>query len=300
MPGWRPGASCTRRIRYEFDANGRLRPPAGSTRPSSPARSLFDRAQADFALVFEPKVQVPAQNGAYTAGIVRGGAGSLPAPPAGGHLRLQAIARGTPANAAPVFGDERDVVAGVEPDGSFVTSYGFTLPPGRYAVEVAIRDPASGRGAVTKVDVESPDYAGKTMVVSPLAVLAGLDAGGPATAGPDPYEAFAIGSERLRPRAGNLLGRADSLRLLVLVHNAPLDAATGRASVRASFTVLQDGTVVAKGAEQSFDTPGAVPMVGPISLAPFMPGRYLARVEIADGVGKALVVRETPFEVRVP
>lgn len=289
-----------RDLRFEFEANGRLRPLAAASPAASPAHSWFDRPPADFALAFEAKIQVPAQDGAYTAGIVRGGANALPALPAGGRHRLRAIARGTPAAGPAVFGEERDVVAVVEPDGSFVTSYGFRLPPGRYAVEVGVRDPATGRGATTTVDVESSDYRGNAMIVSALAVLAGLDEGTAAPAEPDPYEAFAIGSTRLRPRAGNLLRQADSLRLLVLVHNASLDATTGRASLRASFTVVQDGQVIARSSAQEFQTAGAVPSVGPIPLAAFPPGRYLARVEIADGVANATVVRETPFEVKVP
>ncbi len=286
-------------IAYAFGADGRLRPGAAATGEVSPARTPFDRPASDFALSFEPVIQVPAQNGAYTAGILRGGPGSLP-PPAGGLLRLTAASRSTPGAGPAAVGDQRTVVAAVDPDGSFVTSYGFTLPAGRHEVEVALLDPATGRGAVAKVPVEAPDYAGKAMIVSPLAVLAGLEDAGTASAGLDPYEAFAIGSQRLRPRAGNGLLRTDSLRLLVLVHNAPLDAATGKAALKVSFSVLQGGQPIARGTDQRFDTAGAVPMVGPISLAPFVAGSYVARVEVADEVGKAVVVRETPFQVKVP
>ena len=287
-------------IGYEFDSAGRLRPLAAPAPAASAVRALLDRQGGDFTVAFEPKVQVPGQGGTYTAGILCGPPGSLAAPSGGGEARLKAIARATPAAGVVVLGDERDVVAEVAADGSFVTSYGFTLPPGRYAVAVALLDPASGRGAIAVLDVESPDFGGAAMAVSPLAVLAGLEEAGTAPGGPDPYAAFAIGSQRLRPRAGNVLTQADSLSLLVLVHNAAIDPATGKASLKASFGVLREGTLVAKGKEQAFETAGAVPMVGPISLAPFTPGRYVAHVEIADEVGKASVVRETPFEVRPP
>jgi len=160
-----------------------------------------------------------------------------------------------------------------------------------------VLDPGSGRGAVTTADIEGPDYAGKAMVVSPLAVLTGDAGGGGRATDSDPLAAFAIGTERLSPRAGNVLSQADSLRLLVLVHNAALDPGTARASLKASFSVLQDGKVVAKGKDQVFETAGAAPSVGPIPLAPFAPGRYVARVEIADEVIKSVVVRETSFEV---
>jgi hypothetical protein len=92
----------------------------------------------------------------------------------------------------------------------------------------------------------------------------------------------------------------DSLKLLVLVHNATIDPSSSRASLRAAFSVLQDGKVVAKSKDQIFDTAGAAPSVGPIALTPFAPGRYLARVEITDEISKIVIVRETPFEVTAP
>jgi GWxTD domain-containing protein len=287
-------------IGYEFAADGRLRPLAAVARPSSPAAALLERPSADFTLSFEPKIQVPAQSGSYVAGVLRGLPGSLTLPPGEPFARLQAVARAVRPTGAAVPGDERDVVAEVAPDGSFISSYGLTLPAGRFAVKVALFDPMTGRGAVTALDIESPDYAGGTLVVSPLVVLAGLEEAASAPGGPDPYAAFAIGSQRLRPRAGNVLEQGGSLRLLVLLHNAPLDPASGRASIKASFSVLREGAVVAKSSEQAYDTAGAAPSVGPIPLTPFSPGRYVARVEIADGVGKTVVVRETPFEVRLP
>ena len=85
----------------------------------------------------------------------------------------------------------------------------------------------------------------------------------------------------------------------MLVHNATLEPGTARASLKASFSVLQDGKVVAKGKDQVFDTAGSAPSVGPIRLAAFAPGRYLAQVEVTDAVSKTTVVRETPFEVIV-
>jgi GWxTD domain-containing protein len=287
-------------IRYEFGADGRLRPTVAVPRAAAPApavspvRALADRPRADFAAVFETKIQVPGQGGAYTAGILRGGAGALPVPTGGAPVRLRALARSAPAAGPAIDTPETDVFAAVGPDGSFVTSYGFTLAPGRYRVSLAVLDPATGRGAVPALDVEAPDYSAKGLVVSPLVVLSGE---APPAAASDPWAAFAIGSERLAARAGNVLAQSESLKLLVLVHNAAVDPATSKASLKASFTVLQDARVIAKGRDQAFETPGAVPTVGPIALAPFTPGRYLARVEITDEVGKTAVVRETPFEV---
>jgi GWxTD domain-containing protein len=288
-------------VQYEFQPNGRLRPLAAAVPPPSPSKAavLLDQPRSDFAAEFEMKVQMPGQGGCYTAGVLRGGAGALPPSPAGQPAPLRAVARATPEAGDRVAFAEREVFALVQPDGSFVTSYGFTLPPGRYSISIGLLEPASGRSTVATGTVETPDYAGKALVVGPLVVASGAEAAATSSAA-DPYAAFAIGGERLVPRPGNVLSQAESLRLLVLVHNAALDPSTLKASLRVAFSVLQDGKLVAKGKEQYFDTPGAAPEVGPIALTPFAPGRYLARVEITDEVAKTVVVRETPFEVRPP
>ena len=287
-------------VQYEFQPNGRLRPLAAAAAPLSKAAALLDEPRSDFAAEFEMKIQMPAHGGAYTAGFLHGAAGALPPTLGGGQpAPLRAMARATPEAGDRVVFAERDVFALVRPDGSFVTSYGFTLPPGRYTVSIGLLEPTTGRGTVTAGSVETPDYAGKALVVGPLVVLSGAEGAG-AGSTTDPYAAFVIGGDRLVPRPGNVLSQADSLRLLVLVHNGALDPSTLKASMRAAFSVMQDGKLVAKGKEQYFDTPGAAPEVGPIALTPFAPGRYLARVEITDEVAKAVVVRETPFEVRPP
>jgi GWxTD domain-containing protein len=286
-------------LQYEFGPNGRLRPlPAAAAPPPRPAVQL-DQLRSDFAAEFEMKVQMPGQGGAYTAALLHGAAGALPPTLGGGKpVPLSAVARATPEAGNPVAFAEREVLALVQPDGSFVTSYGFALPPGRYSISIGLLEPTSGRSTVATGTVETPDYAGKALVVGPLVVLSGEEAA--ATSAADPYAAFVVRGDRLVPRLGNVLSQAESLRLLVLVHNATLDPSNNKASLRAAFSVLQDGKLVAKGKEQYFDTPGAAPEVGPIALTPFAPGRYLARVEITDEVTKTVVVRETPFEVRPP
>jgi len=286
-------------VQYEFGPDGHLRPLSAAAAPPSKPAIQLDQLRSDFAAEFEMKVQMPGQGGAYTAGLLHGAAGALPPTLGDGKpVPLRTVARATPEAGDPVAFTDREVFALVQPDGSFVTSYGFALPPGRYSISIGLLEPTSGRSTVTTGTVETPDYAGKALVVGPLVVLSGAAAAASSSA--DPYAAFTIGGDRLVPRPGNALSQAESLRLLVLVHNAAVDASTNKASLRAAFSVLQDGKVVAKGKEQYFDTPGAAPEVGPIALTPFAPGRYLARVEITDEVAKTVVVRETPFEVRPP
>ena len=288
-------------IRYEFAANGRLRPLSSIVTTSSSAAALLDEPRADFALAFEVKLQVPAAAGSYSAGILRGEPGAIaPAQIAPGRpVALDVAARAVPTSGNPVAVPGRRVQAVAWPDGSFLTSFGLALPPGTYTVAVAVVEPASGRAAVARVPLDVPDYAKGPLAIGPLMVLTESDKLGAAEQ-IDPYSAFIVGSEHLYARPGNVLTPADSLRLLLLIQNAAVSPETKKASLRAMFTVLKDGRPVAKGSEQVFETPGAAASVGPIPLTDFAAGQYLARVEVNDDVAKTRVVRETPFTVKPP
>lgn len=288
-------------IAYTFTANGRLLPLSRSGAASSQAAAALEQSRADFPLVFEIKLQVPAPSGAYTAGLLRGETGAIP--PAqvvtGQPVALDVAARAVAASGAPVAVPGRRVQAVAGPDGSFLTSFGLVLPPGTYTVTVAVVEPTSGRAAVAIVPIDVPDYAKGPLAIGPIMVLTGPDNLG-AAEHVDPYSAFIVGPEHLYARPGNVLTPADSIRLLLLVQNAAVSPETKKASLRAMFTVLKDGRPVARGSEQVFDTAGAAASVGPLPLADFAAGRYLARVEVNDDVGHVRVVREATFEVRPP
>lgn len=286
-------------IRYEFAPNGRLRPLAvAGPRPTGP--SWFDLPSADFPLAYDVALQTPGVAGAYSAGILSSGPDVVPsAPPqAGKPLALRVRARAVPQSGSSIDLPERDLAAVVRADGSFLTSYGLLLPPGHYDVKIGVRLPESGKAAFTTVSLDAPDYASKELVVGTLAVLAAAPDGLGATEGVDPYAAFITAGEHLYPRVGNRLTTSDSLRLLVLVHGAALAGDGKKAALRARFSVSKDGKLVARGSEQAFDTASAAPSVGPIALAPFGPGRYLARVEIDDDVAGVHLAREATFEIQ--
>ncbi|HEY3380918.1 MAG TPA: GWxTD domain-containing protein [Vicinamibacterales bacterium] len=288
-------------IGYRFTAAGLLRPLSSVAPTSSGATTLLDGSRADFSLSFEMKLQVPTPVGGYSAGILRGEPGAiLPAQFTPGRpVDLDVTACAVPASGDPVTVPGRRVQAVAKPDGSFLTTVGLALPPGTYDVAVAVLEPASGRAAVAHVPFDVPDYAKGPLAIGPLMVLTESDNLGAAER-IDPYAAFIVGREHFYARPGNVLAPADSLRLLLLVQNAGVSSETKKATLRAAFTVLKDGRPVARGSEQVFDTPGAAASVGPIPLADFAAGQYLARVEVNDDVTKTRVVREAAFIVTPP
>ena len=287
-------------IRYQFGAEGRLKPLAEPAQALSSARAVLVRPRADFDPAFEPKIQVPGHGGAYHCGDRKGARapcsvhGPRTSQAACGGAGDAGLGRGRPARGTGRLRVRaggrlvRDVVRIHASAGAVLGGHQRARPSQRSGR----RDDLAGR--VARLRGQGDDRRA-ARGADRQRERPGTGAC-PATL----YAAFAIGADRLAPRPGNVLSQAESLRLLVFVHNATLDPVSARAALRAAFTVLQDGKVIARGKDQTFDTGGAAPSVGPIPLAPFAPGRYLARVEITDEVAKTSVVRETPFEVAPP
>jgi len=196
----------------------------------------------------------------------------------------------------PSGGADRALTPAVASDGSFVGSIGLTLKPGPQTVSVAVVAP-DGRGSVTTLPLEVPDFGRSELTLGRLLLFPEATEALSTDPG-DPYAAFVVGSLRLRPRLGNLFAESESVELISTIYNAAVDPGTGKASVKARFSFLQGGKLVARGGDQTFETPVAVASVGPVPLSGFTPGQYLARVEVTDAVANKTQSQEVVFQVR--
>jgi GWxTD domain-containing protein len=253
--------------------------------------------RADFPLAVEPKLLLRTRSGeAYAAGLVRADLsvlrGAVGSPPALLVATVFAQAVDAGGQAAPPV--ERTVRGPVGADGAFTASYGLPLKPGRYVLRVGLV--AGDKAAVTSTPVEVPDYDAPGLKLGSLIVYADQADAGPPDA-QSPYSAFAVGSLRLHPRPGNVFSKSESLQAVCVLYGGQADAATGKPSLRARLSFLKDGRPVASGQPETFDTAMAVASVGPVPLATFAPGHYLARVEATDAVSGAIQAQETPFEI---
>ena len=109
-----------------------------------------------------------------------------------------------------------------------------------------------------------------------------------------------LGPRRIRPRFGNVFAPTDGLVVTATLYGAKLDPASGKAALRARFSILKDGRPVARGGEDVFATADAVASVGPIPLAGYAPGEYVVRLDVTDGVAGATLRQELPFEIQKP
>jgi len=283
------------RLGYAKTADGRLvrleDMRAALAAPAAPVATT----RADFPLTIEPKLLLRTASGeAYAAGLLRaelglGARNGAPVPPIAATVVVQA----EDDSGRPVGRHERAARGPVGADGAFVASYGVPLKPGRYVLRVSLATGEKASLVTTKVDV--PDFEAPGLKLGSLLVYP--EGGEPAADAQDPYSAFTVGALRLHPRLGNVFTTADALHAVCVLYGGQADPATGKVSLRARMSLTKDGQPVAMGQPETFDTASAVVSVGPVPLAGYAPGRYVAKVEAIDLVSGKTQTGEAAFEI---
>ena len=284
-------------IAYRRGPDGRLVPLERARAAGPGVLDLLTEPRSDFPLAVETKLVTRGPKGMFVAGLARiaqrekGGA-------APGRVLL-AFAVGKPGGPNTASGVKESGLAHGS-DGSSVASWDLSLTPGRHQVTVAAWLPDDAQGSVSTLEVDVPDLGGSAGLVGSPLLLYPDESAAPASsaAARDPYASFQVGAKRLHPRFGNVFTPQDSLVVVGMLFGAKASADTGRASVRARFSVLKEGKAVARGAEDAFTTPDAVASVGPIPLSAYTPGAYLVRLEATDEVANRTLRQEAPFEIR--
>ena len=284
------------RLGYAKTADGRLvRLEDMRAALAAPAAAPVATTRADFPLTIEPKLLLRTASGeAYAAGLLRaelglGARNGAPVPPIAATVVVQA----EDDSGRPVGRYERAARGPVGADGAFVASYGVPLKPGRYVLRVSLATGEKASLVTTKVDV--PDFEAPGLKLGSLLVYP--EGGEPSADAQDPYSAFTVGALRLHPRLGNVFTTADALHAVCVLYGGQADPATGKVSLRARMSLTKDGQPVAMGQPETFDTASAVVSVGPVPLARYAPGRYVAKVEAIDLVSGKTQTGEAAFEI---
>jgi GWxTD domain-containing protein len=279
-------------IAYRLGSDGRLvRLEEVLRGTGSGALALLASPREDFPLEIEPKLLLRTQAGrAYAAGLFRlqvtEGAGG----PVVGTVAAEAVGASGPSPAA----SDRTFSTTVGAGGAILGSYGVSLAPGAYTLRVAVRL-ADGRGAVATRPLEVPNF--ETPGLKAAGLVLYPDEPSPAADPRDPFAALTVGALRLRSRFGNAFSARDALQVVSVLYGGKVDAASGKAALRARFTILKDGKAVAKGEDQVFDTPMAVASIGPVSLSGFTPGRYQVKLDGSDTLAGSATSQEESFEI---
>jgi hypothetical protein len=264
----------------------------------APADVLLRTPRQDFTLAAQTYfLRIGRRTGVL--GLVRGDAGPLFREEAvGGRVRLQvkaeAVAEGD--GRARIF-PEREMLAEVDASGSFVASYSVALRPGRYTLRLAVIDANNQKGAVLSEALDVPDLAKGTLSIASVLAVTAVEEN-PRPDARHPLESFRVGEYRFGPRFGNVFLPSEALTISYQFYDPKVDASTQKPEAVARVRILRaDGSVVAQGPADAFDTAIGATLIGPIPLAKYAPGPYRIRLDVLDKVEGATYTETASFEV---
>jgi hypothetical protein len=156
------------------------------------------------------------------------------------------------------------------------------LPPGRYTVEMAVQDAASGRLGVQRAPLEIPGEAEPVLRVSSLVLI-----GHAAPRGEDLPEAPALVLDRqqIYPNPGDAVSAGTGRPLAFFVVARPPE---GRRTPRATVELRQGETTLFAAPATFKPAIGRSTLLGGVPLADVAPGTYELRVTVEDGVDRAV------------
>jgi GWxTD domain-containing protein len=171
------------------------------------------------------------------------------------------------------------------------------LSPGRYKVEVVVRDINSGATGVRKVGFEVPKYDPKLLSTSTLVLAAKLET---VTNPSSDTSQFTIGQTKVIPNLSGNYQRGQPVGLYMQVYNVQTDQTTLRPSVDVQYVLLKDGKEVRK---QSEDWQGLADNGQRLTLAKLIRtdnldvGQYKLEVRIRDRVSGQSLTQSGDFTV---
>jgi GWxTD domain-containing protein len=159
----------------------------------------------------------------------------------------------------------------------------FVLEPGRYRVDVILRDVESGAMGRQQVTLIVPDYPSDRLTTSSLVLAAKLEnakdgvAGGP----------FFIGTTKVIPNLTGIYRRSEPVGIYLQVYNAGIDQTTLKPAADVEYVLLKDGKELSRQKEdwRQIDSAGErLTLTHLLDTRPLEPGEYHVQINIRDHV----------------
>src|SRR6266436_1266457 len=170
------------------------------------------------------------------------------------------------------------------------------LSPGRYRVDVIVRDIASGATGVRHMGFEVPKYDAAKLSTSTLILAVKLEGLGDQPA----VGMFTIGSVKVIPNVSGAYHRGTPVGVYMQIYNAGVDQTTLRPSVDVEYALVKDGKELGK---QTEDWKGMANSGQRLTLARLIdtrqlpPGEYELQVRIRDRVSGQQLAPAQKFSV---
>ena len=170
------------------------------------------------------------------------------------------------------------------------------LTPGRYRVDVIVRDTASGATGVRHVGFEVPKYDTAKLSTSTLVLAAKLEGLGDQPA----VGMFTIGNVKVIPNVSGTYHKGTPVGIYLQIYNAGIDQTTLRPSVDVEYALMKDGKEIFKAPEDwrgNSDAGQRLTLARLLDSRTLNPGDYSIEVRVRDRVSGQSLVQTAKFTV---
>jgi len=170
------------------------------------------------------------------------------------------------------------------------------LAPGRYRVDVIVRDIASGATGVRHVGFEVPKFDATKLSTSTLILAVKLEGLGDQPA----VGMFTIGNVKVIPNVSGTYHRGSPVGVYMQIYNAGVDQTTLRPSVDVEYALMKDGKEVAKQIEDwrgNSDSGQRLTLARLLDSRNLTPGDYALEVRVKDRVNSQALVQSAKFTI---
>src|SRR5437762_3227155 len=170
------------------------------------------------------------------------------------------------------------------------------LAPGRYRVDIIVRDIASGATGVRHQGFEVPKYDPAKLSTSTLVLAVKLEGLGDQPA----VGMFTIGNAKVIPNVSGTFHRGSPVGVYMQIYNAGIDQTTLRPSVDVEYVLTKDGKELGKQLEDwrgSSDSGQRLTIARLVDSRGLSPGDYSVEVRVRDHVSSQSLVQSAKFTI---
>ena len=170
------------------------------------------------------------------------------------------------------------------------------LLPGRYRVDVIVRDVASGATGVRHVGFEVPKYDATKLSTSTLVLAVKLEGLGDQPA----VGMFTIGNVKVIPNVSGSFHRGSPIGVYMQIYNAGIDQTTLKPSVDVEYALVKDGKEIGKQMEDwrgNTDSGQRLTLARLVDSRALAPGEYSIEVRVKDRVSGQSLVQSQKFTI---
>ncbi len=170
------------------------------------------------------------------------------------------------------------------------------LLPGRYRVDVIVRDVASGATGVRHVGFEVPKYDATKLSTSTLVLAVKLEGLGDKPA----VGMFTIGNVKVIPNVSGSFHRGSPIGVYMQIYNAGIDQTTLKPSVDVEYALLKDGKEIGKQMEDwrgNTDSGQRLTLARLVDSRALAAGEYSIEVRVKDRVSGQSLVQSQKFSI---